>query len=62
MVSDKEACLVLCDIRQPERIERMLNNNARSQHQTLGAILARGPSGRFEPVVMRECLRDIEAP
>jgi hypothetical protein len=60
--SDKEGFLVLCDIRQPERIEGMLNNKARSQRQSLGTILARSRSGLLELVVMRECLLDPEAP
>ena len=62
MVSHKEARLVLCGSRQLERIERMHNKNASSKRQSLGAILARSLSGRLEAIVMRERLRDIEAP
>jgi hypothetical protein len=61
-VSDEEAFLVLCDIRQLERIGRMLNNNARSQRQSLGAILARSHADCLEAIVTREHLRDLEAP
>jgi hypothetical protein len=61
-MSDKEGFLVLCDIRQPERIERMLKNNASSQHQSLGEILARSRSGRLALVVIKDGLGKPEAP